>query len=468
MNDEERVKLEPVAMPELAVNDRLAGFDEVNRGYSAEQARAEAERCLQCKKAPCWAGCPVDVDIPSFIELLRAGECLQAALKIKETNAFPAICGRVCPQERQCQETCVLARKGKPINIGYLERFVGDYLIQQPQSAAAAPAASGFRVAVIGSGPAGLAAAGDLAKAGHQVVIFEALHEPGGVLIYGIPEFRLPNITVGHEIEALQELGVEIRTNTLVGRTLTAEDLFGRLGFDAVFLGLGAGAPIFLGIPGENLPGVMSANEFLTRVNLMRAFRDDYDTPVQRGRQVVVIGGGNVAIDSSRSALRLGAETVTLLYRRTRAELPARIEGVRHAEEEGVIFQFLVAPVRFLEANGHLAGVECLRMELGEPDESGRRRPVPVPGSEFVVPTDQAIVAVGARVNPSARLVMPGMKQDEKGHIVVDPETLMTSVPGVFAGGDVVGGEETVIRGLSDGRRAAKAIDEYLRSKQPK
>ncbi len=464
MDAKERMKLEPVPMRERDVSERVAGFEEVNRGYSEQEARAEAERCLQCKKAPCREGCPVDVDIPGFICLVCEGRYAEAGLKIKESNAFPAICGRVCPQERQCQATCVLSKQGKPINIGYLERFVGDYLIEYPPEQVGSTAPTGKKVAVVGSGPAGLAAAGDLAKAGHQVTVFEALHEPGGVLIYGIPEFRLPNLTVGHEIQALLEMGVQVRTNTIIGRTLTVPELLGVIGFKAVFLALGAGAPIFLGIEGENLPGVFSANEFLTRVNLMRAFRDDYDTPVQRGRNVVVIGGGNVAMDSCRSALRLGADSVTLLYRRTRAEMPARIEEVRHAEEEGVDFQLLVAPTRFLGRDGRLAAVECLRMELGEPDESGRRRPVPLEGSEFTVEIDQAIVAVGARVNPSARLVMPGMSQDERGHIIVDPETLMTSVEGVFAGGDVIGGEETVIEALSHGRRAARAIDEYLNS----
>ncbi len=458
------MKLEPIPMPEADASDRRAGFGEVNQGYTEELARAEAERCLQCKNSPCVEGCPVDVDIPAFIELIRAGKHTQAGLKIKETNAFPAICGRVCPQEQQCQAECVLAKQDKPINIGYLERFVGDHLIANPPAQAERPDSSGYKVAVVGSGPAGLAAAGDLAKRGHQVTVFEALHRPGGVLVYGIPEFRLPNVTVDHELAALGQLGVEIRTNVVVGRTLTVDDLQEQMGFDAIFLALGAGAPIFLGLDGENLPGVMSANEFLTRVNLMRAFDEDYDTPIQRGRNVTVIGGGNVAMDSSRAALRLGADSVKLLYRRTRAEMPARVEEVRHAEEEGVLFEFLVAPTRFLADEGRLAGVECLRMELGEPDESGRRRPVPIPGSEFTVETDQAIVAVGARVNPSARLIVPGMEQDEKGHIIVNPETLMTSIPGVFAGGDVVVGEETVIRALGDGRRAAAAIDEYLNS----
>jgi len=465
MDAKERMKLEPVPMPELEVSERLSSFAEVNLGYSEQDAQAEAERCLQCKKAPCREGCPVDVDIPGFIALIREGSYAEAGLKIKRTNVFPAICGRVCPQERQCQERCVLAKRGKAINIGYLERFVGNYLIAHPEEQINAAPATGKRVAVVGSGPAGLAAAGDLAKLGHQVTVFEALHRPGGVLVYGIPEFRLPNITVDNELETLRRLGVEIRTNVVVGRTLTIADLREEMGFAAIFLGLGAGAPIFLGIEGENLPGVMSANEFLTRVNLMRAFDEDYDTPVQRGRNVTVIGGGNVAMDSSRCALRLGADSVTLLYRRTRAEMPARVEEVRHAEEEGVIFELLVAPTRFLGEEGHLTAVECLRMELGEPDESGRRRPIPLPGSEFIVATDQAIIAIGARVNPSARLVMPGMEQDDGGHIIVDRETLMTNIPGVFSGGDVVAGEETVIRALSDGRKAAQAIDNYLRSK---
>jgi len=459
------MKLDPIPMPEADASDRIAGFGEVNQGYTEELAQAEAERCLQCKNPPCIEGCPVDVDIPGFIKLIREGEYTQAGLKIKETNAFPAICGRVCPQERQCQAQCVLSKQGKPINIGYLERFVGDYLISHPSEQAECPDSSGYKVAVVGSGPAGLAAAGDLAKLGHQVTVFEALHRPGGVLVYGIPEFRLPNITVDNELETLRRLGVEIRTNVVVGRTLTVADLQEQMGFAAIFLGLGAGAPIFLDIEGENLPGVMSANEFLTRVNLMRAFDDDYDTPVQRGRNVTVIGGGNVAMDSSRVALRLGAESVKLLYRRTRAEMPARVEEVCHAEEEGVIFELLVSPVRFVAGDdGSLTAVECLRMELGEPDESGRRRPLPIEGSEFRVETDQTIVAVGARVNPSARLVVPGMEQDKRGHIVVDPETLATNVPGVFAGGDVVVGEATVIRALGNGRRAAAAIDEYLNS----
>jgi len=465
MDTKERMKLEPIGMPEADASERIADFGEVNQGYTEELAQAEAERCLQCKNPRCVEGCPVDVDIPGFIKLIREGKYTQAGLKIKETNAFPAICGRVCPQERQCQAQCVLARQGKPINIGYLERFVGDYLISHPSEQAERPALSGYKVAVVGSGPAGLAAAGDLAKLGHQVTVFEALHRPGGVLVYGIPEFRLPNITVDNELKELRRLGVEIRTDVVVGRTLTIADLREEMGFAAIFLGLGAGAPIFLGIEGENLPGVMSANEFLTRVNLMRAFDEDYDTPVQRGRNVTVIGGGNVAMDSSRVALRLGADSVKLLYRRTRAEMPARVEEVRHAEEEGVIFELLVSPVRFLaDDDGSLAAVECLRMELGEPDESGRRRPVPIPGSEFTMETDQTIVAVGARVNPSARLVLPDMEQDRRGHIIVDPETLATNVPGVFAGGDVVVGEETVIRALGDGRRAAAAIDNYLRS----
>jgi len=464
MDTKERMKLEPIPMPEADASDRVAGFGEVNQGYSAELAQAEAERCLQCKNPPCVEGCPVDVDIPAFIKLIREGEYTQAGLKIKETNTFPAICGRVCPQEWQCQEKCVLAKQGKSINIGYLERFVGDYLISHPPEQTERPDSSGYKVAVVGSGPAGLAAAGDLAKLGHQVTVFEALHRPGGVLVYGIPEFRLPNITVDNELDELRRLGVEIRTNVVVGRTLTIADLREEMGFAAIFLGLGAGTPIFLGIEGENLPGVMSANEFLTRVNLMRAFDEDYDTPVQRGRNIVVIGGGNVAMDSSRSALRLGADSVKLLYRRTRAEMPARVEEVRHAEEEGVIFELLVSPVRFVaDDQGNLGAVECIRMELGEPDESGRRRPVPIPGSEFTMETDQAIVAIGARVNPSARLVVPGMEQEGKGHSIVDPETLLTSVPGVFAGGDVVVGEETVIRALGDGRRAAAAIDNYLR-----
>lgn len=449
-------------MPELPVEERLAGSAEVNRGYTEAQALAETERCLQCKNAPCVEGCPVDIDIPAFIKLIREHRYADAALKIKETNSFPAICGRVCPQEQQCQVKCVVGRTGRPpVGVGHLERFVGDHLIAHPEKPPQ-PEPTGHKVAVVGSGPAGLTCAGELARLGHQVTIFEALHEPGGVMTYGIPEFRLPNDVVRYEIEALLDLGVKITHDTIVGRTLTVEEIFGELGFEVLFLGLGAGSPVFLGIEGENLRGVYSANEYLTRINLMRAYRDDYDTPIRRGRNVTVVGGGNVTLDSSRWALRLGAETVTIVYRRSRQEMPARVEELRHAEEEGVKFQFLTLPVRLLDDDGDVAAMECLRMELGEPDESGRRRPIPIAGSEFTLHTDLVVIAIGARVSPLVPIAVPGIELDDRGHVIVNPDTLATSIPGIFAGGDLVPGEETVVRGMGDGRRAAQSIHQYL------
>lgn len=447
-------------MAEQPAEERRRNFEEVNRGYSESQALTEAERCLQCKKAPCVTGCPVDIDIPGFIRLLREGDYRAAALKIRETNSFPAICGRVCPQERQCQAQCVLGKRGQAVGIGHLERFVGDWLLDNPVPEEV-PSATGHKVAIVGSGPSSLTVAGELARQGHQVTIFEALHKPGGVMSYGIPPFRLPRQVVEHEIEAVKRLGVEIRTDTVVGRTVTYEQLKEE-GYEAFFLALGAGSPYFMGIEGENLGGVYSANEYLTRVNLMQAYREDYDTPVARGRKVTVIGGGNTAMDSSRCALRVGAESVTLVYRRTRQEMPARVEEVRHAEEEGIIFQLLVSPIRLIGEAGRVTAMECIRNELGEPDDSGRRRPVPIKNSEFILETDQVIVAIGARISPLAKLVVPGLEQDSKGYIVVSPETLQTSVPGVFAGGDVIGGEETIIRGMGDGRRAAAALYQYL------
>ncbi len=463
MDNKQRLELPHQQMAELPVDRRLAGASEVNVGYSEEQARAEAQRCLQCKRPPCVAGCPVDIDIPAFIKLISEGRYADAALKIKETNSFPAICGRVCPQEQQCQAKCVVGRTGRPpVGIGHLERFVGDYLVANPQPVSSSPEPTGYKVAIVGSGPAGLTTAGELAKLGHEVTIFEALHEPGGVMTYGIPEFRLPKDIIRYEIKALLELGVQIVHDTIIGRTLTIDELFGEMGFAAVFLGLGAGNPRFLGIEGENLRGVYSANEFLTRINLMRAYRDDYDTPIRRGNNVTVVGGGNVTLDSSRWALRLGAETVTIVYRRSREEMPARVEEVRHTEEEGVQFRFLSQPMRLLGDDGDVAAMECLQMELGEPDESGRARPIPIEGSEFTLPTDLVIIAIGARVSPLVPIAVPGIELGEGGHVIVNPDTLETSIPGVFGGGDLIPGEETIVRAMGDGRRAAQSIHKYL------
>ncbi len=462
MDNKERMQLPYQEMPELPVTQRLAGPVEVNRGYSEQQALAEAERCLQCKNAPCVAGCPVDIDIPAFIKLIREKRYTQAGLKIKETNSFPAICGRVCPQEQQCQEKCVVGRAGhEPVGIGHLERFVGDHLIAHSQKPSRAKP-TGHKVAVVGSGPAGLTCAGELAKLGHQVTIFEALHEPGGVMIYGIPEFRLPNDIVRHEIKSLVDLGVQISHDTVVGRTVTMDEIRGEMGFEAVFLGLGAGSPRFLNIDGENLRGIYSANEYLTRVNLLQAYRDDYDTPIRRGQYVTVIGGGNVTVDAARWALRLGAQTVTIVYRRSRQQMPARIEEVRHAEEEGIQFQFLTQPIKFIGEDGDVVGMECIRMELGEPDASGRPRPVPMADSEFTIDTDLVVIAIGARVSPLVPIAVPGIELDESGHVIVNPETLESSVPGIFAGGDLIPGEETVVRGMGNGRQAAQSIHQYL------
>lgn len=467
MTQKERMKIPRQPMPEQPPQERIKNFDEVPLGYDEKTAVLEAERCLQCKNPPCVKGCPVEVDIPGFIRLIREGKFVEAARKIKETNSLPAICGRVCPQEDQCEKMCVRARRDAPVAIGNLERFAADYerehgAVEIPEI----PPPTGMRVAVVGSGPAGLTAASELAKKGHQVTIFEALHEPGGVLIYGIPEFRLPKAIVKAEVEYVKALGVEIKTNMPIGRIYTIDELFD-MGYDAVFLGVGAGTPNFLGIPGENLIGVVTANEFLTRVNLMRAYLfPEYDTPVYIGRRVAVIGGGNVAMDAARTALRLGADEVTIVYRRSRAEMPAREEEIRHGEEEGVKFQFLTNPVRFIGGDeGRLKGMECVRMRLGEPDESGRRRPIPIEGSEFVMDVDTAIIAIGTSAQPLIRRTTPDLKLNERGYIVVDPETGATSKEGVYAGGDIVTGAATVILAMGAGRRAAAAIHEYLKRK---
>ncbi|MGC8963020.1 MAG: NADPH-dependent glutamate synthase [Candidatus Bipolaricaulaceae bacterium] len=453
-----------VPMREQDPKARVHNFEEVPFGYTPEEAVSEAERCLQCKRAPCIQGCPVNINIPKFIREIREGNFRAAIRTIKETNNLPAICGRVCPQETQCQAVCTLGKKYEPVAIGRLERFVADWEYEHGVELPEVGKPTGFRVAVVGSGPAGLTCAADLRRFGHAVTIFEALHEPGGVLMYGIPEFRLPKKIVRAEIENLLRMGVELRCNVVVGRTVTIDELFAQ-GYHAVFVGSGAGLPKFLGIPGENLIGIYSANEFLTRVNLMRAYLfPEYDTPIKIGKVVAVVGGGNVAMDAARTALRLGAERVVVLYRRTEAEMPARREEIHHAKEEGVEFDFLVNPVRFLDSSGRVSGVECIRMELGDPDESGRRRPIPIPGSNFVIPVDMVIVAIGNDPHPLVPRTTPGLATTKHGTVVAD-EDGRTSREGVFAGGDIVTGAATVISAMGAGKRAARAIHQYLLTK---
>ncbi len=457
-----RPKIGRVEMPEQDPSARRSNFDEVALGLSAEAAALEASRCLQCKKKPCVAGCPVEIDIPSFIELIEKGDPLAAAAKLKEKNNLPAICGRVCPQETQCEAVCTLGKKGEPVAIGRLERFAADYeaahgeIVLPPKDAP-----TGKRVAVIGAGPGGLTCAGDLARMGHEVTIFEALNAPGGVLTYGIPEFRLPKAIVMREVEYVRRLGVEIRLDQVIGCSYTLQELFAD-GYDAAFIAIGAGLPMFMDIPGENLNGVYSANEYLTRSNLMKAYLfPDYDTPIKRGKRVAVIGGGNVALDSARTALRLGAEEVTIVYRRSRQEMPARAEEIAHAAEEGVAFKFLTLPVRIL-GDEWVRGMECLQMELGEPDESGRRRPIPIKGSEFELQVDLVVMAIGTRANPLLTSTLPEVKLNKWGYIEADPETGQTSVPNIFAGGDIVTGSATVIEAMGAGKRAARAIHSLL------
>ncbi|MEI6971286.1 MAG: NADPH-dependent glutamate synthase [bacterium] len=462
--EQEPVKArERVGMPQQDPHVRCRNFDEVALGYTEQMAVSEALRCIQCKKPACVEGCPVNVNIPDFIKLIQQRKFLEAARKIRETNNLPAICGRVCPQETQCEVKCVLAKKGQPVAIGRLERFAADYEAGQGRiRCRAKPEPNGRKVAIIGAGPAGLTAAADLGLKGYDVTVFEALHSPGGVLVYGIPQFRLPKEIVHRECQFLEELGVEFKCNQPVGQALTIPLLL-ESGFSAAFIGTGAGLPYFLNIPGENLKGVYSSNEFLTRVNLMKAYRfPEYDTPVLVGTKVAVVGGGNVAMDAARSALRLGAEKVILVYRRTRAEMPARAEEIEHALEEGVDLRELTAPVRVVGDNdGWVCGLECNRMELGEPDSSGRRRPVPVKGSEHIVEIDQLICAVGNGANPLLSKNWPELGVDKHGHIMVDGNG-MTNVPGVFAGGDIVTGAATVIEAMGAGKRAAKAMGEYM------
>lgn len=456
-----------VPIPKQKVEERIHNFNEVALGYSDKQALAEAERCLQCPEPQCVTGCPVEIDIPAFIEAIKEGNFDEAIKIIKEQNSLPAICGRVCPQEEQCQKQCVLSRRGDPIEIGRLERFVADYELERGIEVPPRPKPSGRKVAVVGAGPAGLTAAAELANLGHEVVIFEALHSPGGVLVYGIPEFRLPKKIVESEVDYIKKLGAEVKPDIIIGKLYTVEELL-KQGFDAVFIGTGAGLPRFLGLPGENLCGIYSANEFLIRVNLMKAYMfPEYDTPIKIGKRVAVIGGGNVAMDSARSALRLGAEKVYLVYRRSREEMPARLEERENAEEEGIIFRLLTNPVRFLgNERGGVKAMECISMRLGEPDESGRRRPIPIEGSEFTIEVDTVIVAIGQSPNPIVPRTTQGLKTSRWGTIVVDEETGKTSLEGVYAGGDIVSGAATVISAMGAGKRAAKAIHEYIMGKK--
>lgn len=453
-----------VKMPRQKPKVRVTNFDEVALGYSEEEAQQEARRCLQCKKAPCIKGCPVEIDIPSFIAKIVEKDYRGAIRKIKEANLLPAMCGRVCPQEGLCEKACTLGKKYEPVAIGRLERFAADWEIEKgnPESSSLPPP-TGKRVAVIGSGPGSLSCAGDLVKLGHKVTIFEALHKPGGVLVYGIPEFRLPKDIVQREVEYIRSLGVEVKTGYVIGKIYTLDELFS-LGYDAIFIGIGAGLPKFMNIPGENLNGVYSANEFLTRINLMKAYLfPEYDTPVKIGKRVAVIGGGNVAMDASRVALRLGAQKVFDIYRRSPEEMPARAEEVQNARDEGVEFNFLTNPVRILgNKENWVNGIECIRMELGETDESGRRRPVPIKDSGFTIKVDIVVMAIGAGANPLLPSATPGLKLNKWGYIVIDEASGKTSKEGVWAGGDIVSGAATVISAMASGRSSARAIHQYI------
>lgn len=445
---------------------RATNFEEVCLGYDKEEAMKEASRCLKCKNAKCIAGCPVSIDIPGFIKEVEQGNMEDAAKVIAKASALPAVCGRVCPQESQCEGKCIRGIKGEPISIGKLERYVADWSRENQFVPAAPENTNGKKVAVIGSGPAGLTCAGDLAKMGYEVTIFEALHEPGGVLIYGIPEFRLPKETVVKtEIENVKKLGVKLETDVVVGKSVTIDELLEEEGFQAVFIGSGAGLPMFMGIPGENANGVFSANEYLTRSNLMKAFRDDYDTPITKSEKVAVVGGGNVAMDAARTALRLGAE-VHIVYRRSEAELPARAEEVHHAKEEGIIFNLLCNPVEILtDDDGWVRGMKCVRMELGEPDASGRRRPVEIPDSEFTIEVDTVIMSLGTSPNPLISNTTKGLEINKRKCIIAEESNAKTSKEGVFAGGDAVSGAATVILAMEAGRAGARGIDEYLSGK---
>ncbi|MDE7234691.1 MAG: NADPH-dependent glutamate synthase [Ruminiclostridium sp.] len=470
MANKPNMALKKNPMPTQEAKVRARNFDEVTLGYSDETAIDEAMRCLNCKNMPCVAGCPVKIHIPAFIEKIKEGDFEAAYQIIAESSSLPAVCGRVCPQETQCESKCVRGIKGEPVGIGRLERFVADWHNAHAAENLVKPEPNGHKVAVVGSGPSGLTCAGDLAKKGYQVSVFEALHTAGGVLVYGIPEFRLPKAIVKKEVDGLKALGVEIMTNAVVGRTITVDELF-EMGYEAVFIGSGAGLPRFMGIPGESLKGVYSANEFLTRSNLMKAYRDDSTTPILKAKNVAVVGGGNVAMDAARTALRLGAENVYIVYRRSLEELPARKEEVEHAEEEGIQFKLLCNPTKILgretedrrdPMNGTVSGIECIRMELGEPDESGRRSPIEIPGSEFTLPVDCVIMSIGTSPNPLIKSTTEGLSVNRRGGIIVEEETGKTSRDNVYAGGDAVTGAATVILAMGAGKTAAAAIDRSL------
>ena len=453
-------------MPSQEPNVRNKNFKEVALGYTEEMAVNEAKRCLQCKNHPCRSGCPVEIDIPGFIKHVAEGDFEAAYNVIAQSSALPAVCGRVCPQEHQCEGKCVRGIKGEAVGIGRLERFVADWYRNNVHTKPAAPTPNGHKVAVIGAGPSGLTVAGDLAKLGYKVTVYEALHVAGGVLMYGIPEFRLPKDIVQHEVEGLKELGVDIETNMVIGKVLTIDELMNDYGFEAVYVASGAGLPRFMGIPGESLNGVYSANEYLTRVNLMKAYKEDSRTPIMKSKSVAVVGGGNVAMDAARCAKRLGAENVYIVYRRGMAELPARKEEVEHAEEEGIIFKTLCNPVEILPGeDGFVRAITCIEMELGEPDASGRRRPIEKKGSEFTMDVDTVIMSLGTSPNPLIRSTTPGLETNRHGCIVTEGDEGKTSREGVYAGGDAVTGAATVIKAMGAGKAAAKAIDEYIRNK---
>ncbi len=461
------MNIEKLKMPEQAPDIRNKNFKEVALGYTEEMAVEEAQRCLNCKNKPCISGCPVHVRIPEFIAEVAKGNFLEAYQVITDTNALPAICGRVCPQESQCESKCVRGIKGEPVAIGRLERFVADWYMQNhgddmPQK----PVSNGKKVAVIGSGPSGLACAGDLAKLGYDVTIFEAFHTAGGVLVYGIPEFRLPKSIVQKEIDKLSALGVNIMTNMVIGKVLSIDELMEDMDFDAVFVGSGAGLPSFMGIEGEALVGVYSANEYLTRINLMKSYIEEYDTPIKKSKAVAVVGGGNVAMDAARCAKRLGAEQVYIVYRRSETEMPARLEEIHHAKEEGIEFRILTNPVKILnDGSGKVAGIECQVMELGEPDASGRRRPIAVEGSNFVLDVDTVVMSIGTSPNPLIRSTTKGLETNKKGCLIVNEDTNETTRQGIYAGGDAVTGAATVILAMGAGKKAAESIDDYLKQK---